>query len=55
MCPNCECGIYAGERYLDTGDEKYCEDCLRIMSAEELIGILGIPLDTAGYEGEMEI
>ena len=52
VCPNCESGIYAGERYLDAGDEKYCGDCLRIMSAEEIIGILGIPLDIAGYEAD---
>lgn len=48
ICSNCAGPICEGERYFDAGDEQYCEDCLRIMSAEEILGILGVPMDTAG-------
>lgn len=40
-CAECGCGIYAGDKYLDSGGGAYCIWCLEEKTPEELLGLVG--------------
>lgn len=52
-CSNCAGDILEGHRYINLGDEIFCEDCLNIISIADVLSLLDLNLSTAGeYLGE---
>jgi hypothetical protein len=46
----CGCGIYRGDKYWDSPDGAICSACVKDMSAEEILEILGEELKEAKGE-----
>lgn len=49
-CVLCGCGIYRGDKYWDSPDGAICSACVKDMSAEEILEVLGEELKEAKGE-----
>ena len=49
-CESCREGIYVGDKYFDSSKGPICRDCLRDMSAEEILELVGEDLKEAKEE-----